>query len=188
MPAGGARLRMPEKRCSGLSSSARAWGPPTPRGAAGLRSIFRAIATASSERPPPGRHAHRGTLTRCALEAGSTCRIAGACASGTRAAGGNRAEQECRGESLQCVRVVVKQLERFMPPDTCRSNQLLLAAQATGQRRGGRFPPRSAGGGEPVGRARLERIQKEIGLRKLSNGALHHGHGTSNAAPPCAPV
>jgi hypothetical protein len=27
MPADGVRLRMPEKRCFGLSSSERAWGP-----------------------------------------------------------------------------------------------------------------------------------------------------------------
>jgi hypothetical protein len=64
----------------------------------------------------------------------------------------------------QCVRVVAKQLERLMPRDTSRSSQLLLAAPATEQRRGGRFPPRSAGGGEPAGRACLERIQKEIGI------------------------
>jgi hypothetical protein len=97
MPAAGVRLRMPEKRCSGLSSSARAWGPQPHAVVAGLRSIFRAITTACSERPPAGRHARDGTLPRCAFEARSTCRIADACASGTRAARGNRAERGFRG-------------------------------------------------------------------------------------------
>jgi hypothetical protein len=47
-----------------------------------------------------GRHARSGTDRECALEAWSTCRIAAACASGTRAEGGNRAEREVRGAFL----------------------------------------------------------------------------------------
>ena len=91
---------MPEKRRSGLSSFARAWGPPTPRGVAGLRCVFRVITTACSERPPLVRHARGGTLAQGVLRGGSTCWIAAACASGMQAAGGNRAEREFRGEFL----------------------------------------------------------------------------------------
>ena len=47
------------------------------------------------------------------------------------------------------------------------TSQLLRAAPAPGERRGDRFPPRSAGGGGPAGRARLERMRMEeiIALR-----------------------
>ena len=39
-------------------------------------------------------------VDQLALTAGSTCRIAAACASGTQAAGGNRAERGFRGAFL----------------------------------------------------------------------------------------
>ena len=97
----------------------------------------------------------------CALEACSTCRIADACASGTRAAGVEIGRSDSAARSSQCVRVAAKLLERFLPPGTRRYEAALRAAPSTGQRRGGRLPPRRAGGGRPVGRTHLERIQVE---------------------------
>ena len=48
-----------------------------------------------------------------------------------------------------------------LPASRCCGVLRTAAAPATGQRRGGRFPPRRAGGGEPAGGARLDRIQVE---------------------------
>jgi hypothetical protein len=120
MPAGGVRLRMPEKRRSGLSSSARAWGPPTPRGVAGLRSIFRAVTTACSERPPPGRHARGGTLTGFLSKACSICRTPPPAQAAHKPQVEIGRSENSAARSSQCVRVATQQLERFLPLGTCR--------------------------------------------------------------------
>jgi len=126
---------MPEKRCSGLSSSTRAWGPPTPRAVAGLRSIFRAIATACSERPPPaGMLAAEplGFSQKRARPAGS---LPPAQAARKPKVEIGRSEDSAASSS-QCVRVAAKQLERFLPPGTCRCES------APTRRAGNRAPTR----------------------------------------------
>ena len=111
---------MSEKRCFGLSSSERAWGPPVPRGVAGLRSVFRAITTTCSERPPLVRHARGGTLTSVRRGRG---RPAGS-PPPAQAARKPQVEigrsEDARARSSQCVRVAAKQLGRLLPPGTCR--------------------------------------------------------------------
>ena len=151
---------MPEKRCSGLSSCTRAWGPPTPRGVAGLRSIFRAIAKACSERPLPVRHAHAGTLPTCVqgvLDLPARCRLRKRHASRRWKSGGARVPRRVPPSAFEWPRSSSNASCRLVHIVT---SQLLRAAPATGERREGRFPPRSAGGGEPVGRAGLQTIKQ----------------------------
>jgi hypothetical protein len=94
-------------------------GAPTPRGVAGLRGVFRAITTACSERRRPS-----GMLAteRCPVRLRRD-RPAG---SPTPAQAARTPQVEIgRSEaaavrSSQCVRVAAKQVERFLPPGTCR--------------------------------------------------------------------
>ena len=65
MPAGGVRLLHAGKTLLRLIVLRTRVGSPSPRGVAGLRSIFRAIATACSERPPPGRMLAAELQDRC---------------------------------------------------------------------------------------------------------------------------
>ena len=163
MPAGGVRLRMPEKRCSGLSSSARAWGPPSPRGVAGLRSIFRAITTACFERPPPVRHARAGTVTRKCVQGGLDLPDRGRLRK-------RHARRRWKSGGARIPRRVPRSAFEWLRNSSnvsCRlahvaASQLILVALAIEQRRGGRFPPRRAGGGEPAGRERLTRKRRLV--------------------------
>ena len=74
--------------------------------------------------------------------------------------------------------VVAKQLERFLPP----AMSLRVSSYSPRRRQesdAGGFDFAAPRRRRRAGRsARLERIQKEIGLRTLSNGARRRGHGT----------
>ena len=157
-------------------------GSPTPRGVAGLRSIFRAIATACSERPPPGRHARDGTADQCALRrarpAGSPTPAQAACTPQVEI---GRSENSA-ARSAQCVGVAATQLERFLPHGTGRSESAptrragnreatrrpISAAQRRRRRAGRSSPPVSAshrGEGRSASRRRRPRLNRAASCR-----------------------
>ena len=133
-------------------------GAPNPTRCRSLRSIFRAIATACSERPPPVRHARAGTLTGVCPESGLDLpdwrRLRKRHARRRWKSGGARMPRRVPPSAFEWPRSSSNVSCRLAHVAT---SQLLRAASATGKRRGARFPPRRAGGAEPAGRARLTR-------------------------------